>query len=111
MLTFHTIVLERLKDFVGGFSTEPYEVGWAREAIFVVRVHAMSPAGTVLRASPLISVDGIEWMDEGSAFKPISAPGNYFLRLSHFGGWLQLRGEFDGQSIQARLTIQLVLKS
>jgi hypothetical protein len=111
MLSFHTIVLERLKDFTGDFVTEPYEVGWAREAIFIVRVHSINPANTALRASPLLSADGIEWMDEGSAFKPITAPGNYFLRLSHFGGWLQLRGNFEGQAVKSRLTIQLVLKS
>src|SRR5262245_23136422 len=111
MLNFHTIVLERLKDFAGDFETEPYEVGWAREAIFVVRIHMMNPPGITLRVFPQISADGIEWMDEGSAFAPISAPGSYFLRVSHFGGWLRLRCRCEGQPAQVRVTIPLVLKS
>ncbi len=111
MLDFNTVVLERLKDFTGAFETEPYEAGWAREAIFVIRVHSMSPADAVLCAAAQISVDGIEWMDEGSAFAPIGAPGSYFLKVSHFGGWLRLRARFEGRPVQARLTIQLVLKS
>ncbi len=111
MLGFYTVVLERLKDFSGDFDTEPYETGWAREAIFFVCVHALGPAGTILRAFPQVSVDGIEWIDEGSAFAPISQPGNAFLRVSHFGGWLRLRTAFDGPQPAARLTIQLALKS
>jgi hypothetical protein len=111
MLGFNTVVLERLKDFTGDFETEPYETGWAREAIFFIRVHAMAPGGTILNAFPQISADGIEWMNDGSAFAPISGPGDSFLRVSHFGGWLRLRTMIKGSQPRARLTIQLALKS
>jgi hypothetical protein len=111
MLNSHTVVLERLKDYMGVFETEPYEVGWAREAIFVIRVHSMDPGGNVLHAVPQISADGIEWMDEGSAFTPIGAPGSYFLRLSHFGGWLRLRCRIEGRNPAIRVTIPLILKA
>lgn len=111
MLDFNTVVLERLKDFNSDFDTEPYEAGWAREAIFVVRVHEIAK-GATLGAKAQISVDGIEWMDEGSTFTPIEMTGSYFLKVSHFGGWLRLQATLEGASKEpARLTIQLVLKS
>jgi hypothetical protein len=110
MLNSNTVVLERLKDFSGPFETEPYEAGWAREAIFFLRVHSLAK-GTALRAFAQISVDGIEWIDEGSVFPAIQATSSYFLKLTNFGGWLRLRTEMEGGAPAARITIQLVLKS
>jgi hypothetical protein len=110
MLNTNTVVLERLKDFTGNFETEPYEAGWAREAIFFLRIHSISE-GTILQASAQISVDGIEWMDEGSEFDAIDASGSYFLKVTHFGGWLRLRVSVTGVAPELRATVQLVLKS
>lgn len=110
MLNSNTVVLERLKDFSGAFETEPYEAGWAREAIFFLRVHSIA-AGTAVHAHAQISVDGIEWIDEGTLVAPISGEGTRFLKVAHFGGWLRLRVVLGGNTPAARMTIQLVLKS
>ncbi len=40
----HTTVLERNTEWSGRFETEPYEVGWASEAIFFARVCSPSKA-------------------------------------------------------------------
>jgi hypothetical protein len=109
MRNFQTVVLERMNWFEGPFRTEPYECGWASEAIFVVRVHEMR-GSMVLRASVQLSVDGIEWMDDDLSFPRVDRVGSFFLRVRHFGGWLRLDGAVAGKDAQARLTVYLVLK-
>ncbi len=89
MRNFQTVVLERMNWFAGPFQTEPYECGWASEAIFVIRVHEIQAAMT-LRSSVQLSVDGIEWMDDDLSFPKIDRTGSFFLRVRHFGGWLRL---------------------
>jgi hypothetical protein len=111
MHNFNTVVLERLKDFSSNFETEPYEAAWAREAIFFIRVHDIQGANAALRAYVQLSVDGIDWIDEGTAFSAITQPGSHFVRVSHFGGWLRLRVELDGDNPTIRTTIHLALKA
>jgi hypothetical protein len=91
-----------------GYVSAPLETAWASEAIFFVRFE--ETAGT-FRFAPRaqISVNGIDWVDEGTAFPPITAAGQYFIRLTHFGGWLRLAGRFEGEGA-AVLTTNLVLK-
>lgn len=108
MRNFHTVVLERLKDFDGSFATEPYEAGWAAEALFFVRVHGVEGPETALQGRVQVSMDGVEWIDEGTVFPSMTAPGDHFVRVTAFGGWLRLRCELTGA---ARVTIQLQLKS
>ena len=109
MRNFQTVVLERMNWLAGPFQTEPYECGWASEAIFAIRVHEIQ--GTmVLRSNVQLSVDGIQWMDDDLAFPTIDRVGSSFLRVKHFGGWLRLDGAITGQDARARLTIHLVLK-
>lgn len=110
MRNFNTVVLERLKYFQQGFETEPYEVGWASEAIFFIRVHSMEGSRVVLTPQVQISADGIEWVDEGTELEPIDQVGNYFVRVSHFGGWLRLAADIAGKKPDLKITIQLVLK-
>jgi hypothetical protein len=109
MRNFQTVVLERMSWFTGSLRTEPYECGWASEAIFVVRVHDVE-GSPVLRATVQISVDGIEWMDDAAEIPRIDRVGSFFVRARHFGGWLRLDGSVDGEGARARLTIYLVLK-
>ncbi len=109
MRNFQTVVLERMSWFAGSFKTEPYECGWASEAIFVVRVHEVE--GTpALRATVQLSVDGIEWMDDDPRLSGIDRVGSFFVRVRHFGGWLRLDSAVAGEGARARLTIYLVLK-
>jgi hypothetical protein len=57
-----------------------------------------------------VSVDGIDWIDEGSSFAPVTAPGSAFLRVRHFGGWLRLRCRITGRNPRLKATVHLVLK-
>lgn len=110
MRQFYTVVLERMQRYSGEFQTEPYETAWAGEALFFIRIHEMTGEKAVLNSRVQVSVDGIEWIDEGTSFPPIDSEGSYFIRVSHFGGWLRLANEVGGKNGEAKLTIQLVLK-
>ena len=89
-------------DVRGSFETEPYEAGWASEAIAFVYVRsapAPAPDGQTpsLRIRAQISGDGRRWIDD-EAFPPITGAGSYRLRLTHFGNWLRLAASVDGTS-------------
>lgn len=89
----HTAVIERNATWSGAFSTEPYEAGWASEAVFFVRALESSGLPTEAAARVQISPDGIHWCDEGTTLQLTAAPGVAFARLSQFGGWLRVAGE------------------
>ena len=115
MRQFHTTVVERREDFKTVVETHPFEAAWASEAIFFVRVEEADPGVEVnLRAQ--ISADGLRWIDEGTVHGPLTEPGDSFLRVAHFGGWLRLAGEVSrsagdgGSDPVANLTIWLALK-
>ena len=110
MKNFYTVFLERMKEYEGSFDTEPYEAGWASEAMFFIRIHEMAGTGVRMQSIVPVSVDGIEWIDEGTSFPAITAPGSWFVRVSHFGGWLRLRTQITGQSPRVKTTVHLVLK-
>ena len=110
MRHFTTAVLERHACLKGDFSTEPYETSWASEAMFFVRTEEIAGENTLLRLRVQVSADGIHWIDEGTAFLPITTTGDYFARVSHFGGWLRLAGEVQGEDSMCQATIHLVLK-
>ncbi|MBI1355823.1 MAG: hypothetical protein GC160_15900 [Acidobacteria bacterium] len=101
-----TAVLEKNAVFDGDFATEPYEVGWASEARFFVRVRELSE-GARLLCRPQISPDGLFWCDEGAEGVSIAAPGLYSFAVREFGNWLRLDCPLDGR---AKLLIYLALK-
>ena len=102
--------MARHKEVTGEFVTEPFECAWACEAIFFVRIQEAENDAAKLLARPQISADGIHWVDEGSSFPTMSGVGVWFLRLSHFGGWLRLRCETEGDKARFNVMIHLVLK-
>ena len=109
MRQFHTAVVERKETVAGTFATHPFEAAWASEAIFFVRVEE---AGAAVSAAVQISADGVRWVDEGTRFDLMKDKGDYFVKVSHFGGWLRLHiesedGEVEGKTV---VTVQLVLK-
>lgn len=110
MRQFMTSTIEQRKNFTSDFSTHPMESGWASEAIFFITVEELAGHSSLLKTAVQISVDGVNWIDEGSFPPPISQIGHYFLKVSHFGGWLRLRGEIEGNNSLFNLTIHLVLK-
>jgi len=110
MKQFYTTITERKLDFTTDFETHPYESGWASEAICFIRVESIAGESPELDAAVQISVDGVRWVDEGTIFKTISATGDYFVKVSHFGGFLRLRGAIKGDQTKFNLTIWWVLK-
>ncbi len=76
----------------GEWTTEPQEVGWAREAIFFIRALKPPrwPEGP-LEAQVQVSPDGIHWADLGREMRLPAREGEMtFLPVRHFGGWLRL---------------------
>ena len=110
MREFYTAHLEIKREFTEEFQTEPYECGWAREAIFFVRVEDVSGKGATLNAKAQISADGITWADEGTAFESMTEKGLYFIRLTHFGGWLRLACSVTGEKPCFKLLVNIALK-
>ena len=109
MRQFYTSVVERRELFRGPFVTEPYEAGWAREAIYFVKVDHPTEMDLDLELHVQISVDGVRWLDEGTVLQRLAPDGDGFVRVAHFGGWLRLRGRApDDHDIV--LTVQLALK-
>lgn len=107
----HTAVIERNVTWEGTFATEPYEVAWAGEALFFVRVLDRTHPPDRLAAYVQLSPDGIHWCNEGTVL-PIPMTGENelaFCRVDHFGGWLRLTGEVpEGASVT--VIAYLVLK-
>ncbi len=105
----HTAVLEKNEVFSENFATEPYECGWASEAIWFVRVLEAGP-GTSLNAQAQVSPDGLFWCDKEDPTLTISGTGLAHLPLRNFGAWLRLRGELGGENPSAKVLIYLSLK-
>ena len=103
----YTAIVERNRTFEGVVATEPYECGWASEAIFFVRkLDSEGPvAGASLRAE--ISPDGMRWCDEGARLTLTDGEVD-FCRIRHFGNWLRLAGELpEGASMRAIVALAL----
>lgn len=100
-----TAVLEKDATIEGDFHTEPYEVAWASEARWFVRVFEIEGR---LHTEVELSPDGLDWCAEGeSQTLVIDAPGLYSFALRDFGHWLRLNVKLDGK---ARVQILLALK-
>ncbi|MDE2819703.1 MAG: hypothetical protein OXI40_08240 [Chloroflexota bacterium] len=106
----YTAIVERNVLWQGNFASEPYEAAWASEAIFFVRALDLSPGFEGGMAAVQISADGIHWADEGTEFQLPAAKGQVtFGKVSHFGGFLRIRGKTGGQTAVVVL-VSLALK-
>lgn len=110
MRQFQTSTLEQRKLVDGDFETHPLEVAWASEAIFFVDAQQMTQNEHPLLLHVQLSVDGVNWLDEGTTFEPIRDNVSAFRRVSHFGGWLRLVGRLAGGTGRFKVTIHLVVK-
>ena len=104
MRQFQTSVLELRTAISSGFATEPYECGWASEAIFFIRAESEWPPD--LEPVIQISADGIRWLDDGEGHR-FEAPTGGFVRAGYFGGWLRVRFQGAGEVVGS---IRLALK-
>lgn len=110
MRQFQTNVLDFKFAYESSFATEPYECGWAAEAMFFIRIEEVSGDGAALTAHVQVAVDGLHWIDEGTVLGPLTRPGDYFARVKHFGGFIRLRCELKGDKPRFQVTNNLVLK-
>ena len=105
----HTTLLERNTEWQGAFETEPYEGGWASEAIFFARVLESRGEWANLNVRVQLSPDGIHWVDEGSTLVVDPGVKVTFCRVRYFGNWLRLSGELpSGDSV--KVLVYLTLK-
>ena len=111
----YTAVVARDEAVFGEWETEPYEAGWATEALFFVRVlvdgapPAAPPPKVDLRARVQLSPDGLLWLDEGARLPPLEG-GAAFVRVREFGNWLRLAGGLPPGAPPVSVSVYLVLK-
>ena len=101
-------VIARNEKWTGRATTEPYEAGWAREAVIFVR--ALGDArGAPGEAKVQISPDGIRWIAEGSVIKlPSKTDDLGVARVKHFGNWLRVAADMpDGAELVVLVTLHL----
>lgn len=103
-----TAVVSRNERWSGEAASEPYEAGWAREAIFFVRA-LKQPVGPVATAWIEMSPDGMHWVREGAEFSmPDERDRVAMARLTHFGNWLRVAARFDdGAECAVLVTLHL----
>jgi hypothetical protein len=103
-----TAVVARNEVWEGSVATEPYEAGWALEAVIFVR--ALDDAvGMPGEARVEFSPDGMRWVPEGTTFAlPRRRDETTAARVKHFGNWLRLSAELAaGVSLKVIVTFQL----
>lgn len=103
-----TAVVARNETWRGEAATEPFEAGWAREAVIFVRA-LKEPVGARPTAVVEISPDGMHWVPEGASFAmPAQKDGIAVARLTCFGNWLRVRTRYeDGAECAVLVTIHL----
>jgi len=110
-----TAVIARNERWTGIAATEPYEAGWATEAVVFVRALAIErgrdAAADVLppTARVQISADGMRWIDEGTTMPmPQSTEQDTSARVAHFGNWLRVVTELPaGLAMKVLVTVHL----
>lgn len=103
----HTAVIERNVLWTGPVATEPYEAGWASEALFFVRVLAPRSGHPKVRLQVQISPDGMHWCDEGTTLEVHADAPLSWCRVVEFGNWLRLAGSLP---VDMRLTVMVYLQ-
>jgi len=89
-----TAVVARNERWTGEAACEPYEAGWAREAVIFVRA-LKEPKGLQPQVRAEISPDGMRWLPEGAEeAMPTTRDGIAVLRVKHFGNWLRVAATF-----------------
>jgi len=101
----YNAVVERNVVWAGEYASEPYECGWAREAIFFIR-SLKGGSSTTCRVQ--ISADGIRWCDEGNCFElPKNTDETTLCRVKHFGNWLRIAGDTGKDEVTVLVTLSM----
>lgn len=100
-------VVERNVTWTGVSATEPYEAGWAREAVIFIRA-LKAARGSLPKARVEISPDGIRWVAEGTTLDlPSDADAVTFAKVANFGGWLRVSADLRDSELTVLVTVQL----
>ncbi|MGB7803953.1 hypothetical protein [Buttiauxella sp.] len=110
MKEFYTSVVELRQPIKNQFVTEPYECGWAHEAILFLTLAPDTNSFDEIIAQPQISPDGINWTPLAENTININKTGLHAIRLTNFGGWLRAELTISGQARTAMLTLHMTLK-
>jgi hypothetical protein len=111
----HTAVVARNERWSGVSATEPYEAGWATEAVIFMRALSIERGPDAVTevlpptARVQISADGMRWIDEGTTFPlPQSTELDTCARVTHFGNWLRVVAELPADAaIKVLVTVHL----
>lgn len=103
-----TAVIARNERWSADAASEPYEAGWAHEAVFFVRA-LKQPIGAAPKGWVEISPDGMHWVREGTEFAmPAEIDELTAVRVRHFGNWLRIATKFeDGAECTVLVTLHL----
>ena len=102
-----TAVIVRGEHVGDGFASEPYEAGWAIEAVLFLRLLEEPKAGGHIRVE--ISPDGMNWAPESDEIAlPAGTDDVSFYRIAQFGNWLRLRLDLpEGGEVMLLATLHL----
>lgn len=104
-----TAIVARNERWSGAAASEPYEAGWAREAIFFVRA-LKEPKGRPPAAWVELSADGMHWVREGNEFRmPARRDDVSMVKVAHFGNWLRVATSFE-EKAECAVLVTLHLK-
>ena len=106
----YTAVVERAQPLNEEFSTEPYEAGWAHEAVIFFKVREGLNEGMEINARVQISPDGVDWVDEGTTFPTIRGQELCFTKVTNFGNWLRVSGRVSDPGVDVRASVYIALK-
>lgn len=104
MLQNNTSVLARRIVIDGDFASQPYEAGWASEAVVFVQVEGEHPD---LSLATEISPDGINWIRRGEVVSLATDATIAELSLARFGNWLRVTVTGARQDATARILIHV----
>jgi hypothetical protein len=86
-----TAVIARNETWQDYSFTEPYECGWAREAIVYLRALKQPIKVEGVQAHIEYSPDGINWVDSGLVLQlPTQVDEIAWIPITHFGNWLRV---------------------
>ncbi len=106
MQTTNTSVLARRVRISDGYSTLPYEAGWATEGVFFVQAEGEHPD---LAITVEVSPDGVNWRPR-TGTTLTAADSLVDLPVAQFGNWLRLVITGATPETPARVLVHLNLK-
>lgn len=107
-----TAVIARNEKCSGTFASEPFEAGWAQEAVaFITILDSNAKPATVSGLATIeVSPDGLRWTSGGTTFDVLPGRDQVSMgRIAHFGNWLRLVIELPPQ-VEAKIIVTLHLK-